>query len=386
MIFRSLAPSGVPFSPADLLAGFKGALHPEKSLRIFRNRLSGKTGQRSVFLFSSGRGALSAALQVLHSIHPERNEVLIPAYTSFSVPSAVVNAGLKVRLYDLNPDTLSPDEQSLRSAVSERSLCIVVCHLFGYVADMDAVLDIAGNLPIIDDAAQSLGAEYKGMKAGTLGDIGLYSMSRGKNISAVDGGILVTGKPEIAEALSSLEYPFASLKQRFKIIIMAFILCLLLHPRLYWIPRKMPFLDLGRSVFDPDFNCSGLTGFQAGLGMRMLDKLEKITEGRIGTARAYMKRITRAVFPVVVEGATSVYLRLPVLSAGNSAAAPEWGVVGSYPTSIGRIKELKGHIAGGTVFAGADKLAAGIITLPTHAYVSDDDVDEISTYINLLEN
>lgn len=386
MMFRALAPSGVSFSAGDLLAGFKGAMQPEKSLRIFRNRLSGKTGQKSIFLFSSGRGALSAALEALHSINPGRNEVLIPAYTSFSVPSAVVNAGMKVRLYDLDPETLSPDEQSLRSSVSEKSLCVIVCHLFGYVADMDAVLEIVGDLPVIDDAAQSMGAKYKGREVGTLSDIGLYSMSRGKNISAVDAGVLVINNAEVAENLYKQSLPESSLKDQFKIIFLAFVLCVLLHPRLYWIPRCIPFFNLGIAIYDPVFRRSGLTGFQAGLGMRMLDKLEKITEGRIGTARAYMKRITRVVFPVVVEGATPVYLRLPVLSAGNSAAAPEWGVVGSYPTSIGRIKELKGHIAGGTVFAGADKLAAGIITLPTHAYVSDDDVDEISTYINLLEN
>ncbi len=386
MILRALAPSGVPFTPADLLAGFMGSLSPEKSLRKFSNRLSGKTGQTAVNCFSSGRGALSAALTALHSLSPERCEVLIPAYTSFSVPSAVVNAGFRIRLYDLDPKTLSPDPQSLKSAISDQTLCIVVCHLFGYVADMDTVLDIADGLPVIDDAAQSLGAEYKGRQVGTLGDIGLYSLSRGKNISAVDGGILVTNNPEIAEALSRINCPEPSLKHKLKIVITAFILCLLLHPRLYWIPGRLPFLNLGKSVFDPDFAYFGLMGFQAGLGMRMLEKLERITAGRIGTARAYIKRIAHHELPAVIEGAEPVYLRLPVLSAGQKAVNPDLGVVGSYPTSIGRIRALDKYITGGTVFAGADMLAAGIVTLPTHAYVSDADIEFISTYINLLEN
>jgi perosamine synthetase len=68
--------------------------------------------------------------------------VLLPAFTSFSVPSAVVNAGLKVSLYDLHPRTLAPDPVSLEKAMNHKTLCVVACHLFGYPLDLGPLREL----------------------------------------------------------------------------------------------------------------------------------------------------------------------------------------------------------------------------------------------------
>ena len=107
-MFRALPPAGVPITTGDLIAGLAAIRRGEAVLADFRQDIRRTYGVRHVFLVSSGRAALSILLQGLHSLNPDRDVVALPAFTSFSVPSAVVNAGLRVALYDVDPETLSP--------------------------------------------------------------------------------------------------------------------------------------------------------------------------------------------------------------------------------------------------------------------------------------
>lgn len=379
MTLRALAPSGVPFSIRDLFHGLLAAMQGDGAGEAFRRELSETFGQEHVFLYSSGRGAISYGLKALHELSPDKTEVLIPAFTSFSVPSAVVNAGFTVSLYDLDPQTMSPDIESLKRAVSDRTLCIMVCHLYGCPADIDAVTEIAREkgIPVFDDAAQAMGATVNGRQVGTLGDLGLYSLSRGKNISAVDGGVLVTGDKRLAAVLEAEKPDALSMKGRIKLGVMALALCFLMHPRLYWIPRSLPFLNLGASVFDPDFEVTAFTSFQAGLGMRMLRRLDRITNGRKRVAAKWMRNFEEQSLPRLIPGGESVWLRLPVMN-GGSESIPEFGVVPVYPTSLDAIPELKPHLARQGTYPGAVHLAEATVTLPTHQYVSDEDVEAVS--------
>lgn len=380
MTMRALAPSGVPFTVADIVHGLLAGLDGERGTARFCEQINRRFGQKHVFLYSSGRGAISAGLHAVHQLNPDRDEVLIPAYTSFSVPSAVVQAGFKVRLYDVDPQTMSPDLESLEAAVSDKSLCILVCHLFGCSADMDPVEAIADKHGVLlfDDAAQSMGATYNGREVGTMGDLGLYSLSRGKNISAVDGGILVTNDDKLAAELAEAIPPQPSAKGVIKLGIMALALCFLMHPRLYWIPNSLPFLKLGESHFDPDFEVTGLTAFQAGLGARMLRRLERINLSRKAIAKKWMARLTGRTFPTLIEGSESVWLRLPLLDSSTDMARTEFGVVPSYPTGLHEIKGLKPYLAGDGEFPGAEQIARSLVTLPTQGYVTDEDIEHMA--------
>lgn len=380
MMLRALAPSGVPFSLADIACGLLAAMDGKQSLVRFRDQVAARYGKRHVHFFSSGRGAISAALQALHMLHPERDEVVVPAYTSFSVASAVVHAGLKVRLYDVDSETLGPVPESLAKALGDKSLCLMICHLFGCPADMGPARKLAAEhaVPLFDDAAQAMGAVWQGRQVGTFGDIGLFSLSRGKNISAVDGGILVTNNDRLAVALDAATPPPPGAKARLKVGLIALALCVLLHPRLYWIPNSLPFLRLGESHFDPDFQVTALTPFQAGLGKRMLRRLDRINAGRREVATRWMTALQGRRFPRPVHGAESVWLRLPLLDGEPGEAMKEYGVVPSYPTGLHEIAALKPHLAGEGTYPGAERLARRLLTLPTQGYVTERDIKHVA--------
>lgn len=384
MMFRALAPSGVPLTLADLAHGLLAAMDGGRAVARFRDQVAARFGKKHVHLYSSGRGAISAALRALHARTPERDEVVIPAYTSFSVASAVVHAGFKVRLYDVDPETLSPVPESLEAALGDASLCLMVCHLFGCPADMDLAQRLAEkhSVPLFDDAAQAMGATWNGKQVGTFGDIGLYSLSRGKNISAVDGGILVTADADIAHILEEQAPEEPDFQGKVKLGLMALALCFLLHPRLYWIPNSLPFLKLGESHFDPDFDVTALTPFQTGLAARMLRRLDRINAGRKSVAAKWMKAVEGRTFPRLPDGADPVWLRLPVLDADNVSVLKEYGVVESYPTGLHEIEALKPYLAVDGEYPGAEAVARSLLTLPTQTYVTDGDIDHVARLLN----
>lgn len=426
---KMLAPAGMPFTFADMAAAVSCVFRGSKALRDFGRDVEAFCGCRHVFFFSSGRAAMSCGLKALHALHPQRDEVLLPAYTSYSVPSAVVHAGLKVSLYDLDPQTMNPQPESLAAAITGRTLCIVVCHLYGLPADMRAVLALAAErgIAVLDDAAQAMGAVgapeitdvYEaadlpeapdlpdtpdaprtfaalsvsdamgsatadsagrnrccGRMAGTSGTLGLFSMSRGKTISAVDGGILVTDDERLAQVLAAMPLRSPSVLRRMKTVIMALVLCFFLHPRLYWIPAGLPWLRLGESHFAPDIDVAGLTAFQAALGRRMLARLPHINARRKAVAAQWRACLNGdGVVPVApLPHSGPVWLRVPVL--GQAEALREFGIVRGYPQSLDRLEDLKPYRRGNGEYPGAALLADKLMTLPTHCYVTEGAVDE----------
>ena len=376
-MFRMLPPAGVPIRLSDLLAGMRAMFSGEKAISQFNQEVCRKFGVRHAISVSSGRAGLSLLFQALQKLHPERTEVLIPAFTSFSVPSAVVNAGLKISLYDIEPATLSPSCSSLSEAITDKTLCIVVCHLFGYPADMDAVCRVADErqIPLVDDAAQAMGARYKGKMVGTFGIAGLFSLSRGKNISAVDGGILITNDDLLTKNLLAIALDSVSLKDHLLLLLKALALSFLLHPRCYWLPKSIPSLNIGASVFDPDFPLQDFTAFQAGIARRMLARLDNINNKRRRVAERFIKLFsgnTAIKLPQTVPDGEPVFLRFPVMNL-NAQETDELGIVKSYPETIGNIRGIEPFLASRQEFPGAKVLAERIITLPTHLYVTDKD-------------
>jgi dTDP-4-amino-4,6-dideoxygalactose transaminase len=363
------------------MAGLAAVRRGEAALADFREDIRRTFGVRHVFLASSGRAALSSLLQAYHALHPDRDVVALPAYTSFSVPSAVVNAGLKVALYDVDPETLSPVPASLERVVTRQTLAVVVCHLFGYPADLDPARQAAKSqgVPVIDDAAQAMGAVYKGKPVGTCGDAGLFSLSRGKNINAVDGGVIVTDRDELAHALENCA-PADSPEGTPRLFCKALLLSALIHPNLYWLPRSLPFLGIGKSVFNPSFHKALFTPFQAGIARRMLARLPTITARRLAVAGwfdARLKNMSSVTVPHPLENAEPVYLRFPVIMAEGEPVLeePHLGIVRSYPVSLDALPELDpfwSRSAGG-FYPGATLLARRLLTLPTHQFITDSD-------------
>ena len=379
-MIRALAPAGLPMTPSDLRAGLIAAGEGERAVSAFRSDVCRSFGVRHAFLASSGRAALSMLLQALHTLQPQRSVVALPAYTSFSVPSAVVNAGLRVALYDLDPVTLSPVPESLARAVDHRTVAVVVCHLFGYPADLDLVRQVAAarGAYVVDDAAQAMGGVFKGKPLGCCGDAGLFSLSRGKNLNALDGGIIITHRDDLASRLEQLQ-PVGDGAMTHRLFLKALLLSALIRPSLYWLPRSLPFLRIGASVYDPRFPREPFTPFQAGIARRMLARLPEVTAGRREVARDLLRQLSplHDVSPVgSVAYGQPVYLRLPVtITSGLPLVeTPRLGVVRSYPAPLCSIDQLHPHLVDHPGrYPGAEQLAGRLLTLPTHQFVTPAD-------------
>lgn len=167
---------------------------------------------------ASGTDALWLALRAA-GIGPG-DGVVTTAMTFFATAGAILNVGATPVLCDIDPETFNIDPGSVRAVLEGRSevhqrlgldpgsiRAMIPVHLYGQPADMDELMELAGahGLRVIEDAAQALGAEYAGKKAGTIGDIGCFSFFPTKTLGAFgDGGLVVTDDEEIASRLRML--------------------------------------------------------------------------------------------------------------------------------------------------------------------------------------
>jgi dTDP-4-amino-4,6-dideoxygalactose transaminase len=153
----------------------------------------------------SGTDALSLALHALE-IGPG-DEVILPTFTFFATGGAVCRTGAKPVFVDIDPVTYNLDPFQVESKITPRTRAIMPVHLFGQCADMDSLWNIAErhDLVLIEDAAQSLGAEYQGKRAGSLGGLACLSFYPTKNLGGFgDGGMVVTGDPAWAARMACL--------------------------------------------------------------------------------------------------------------------------------------------------------------------------------------
>ncbi|MFA6550017.1 MAG: DegT/DnrJ/EryC1/StrS family aminotransferase [Candidatus Gracilibacteria bacterium] len=163
----------------------------------------------------NGTAALHVALATL-KIGPS-DEVIVPAFTMGSTWLSVMYTGAKPVFVDCEADTLNIDPLLIEQKITKKTKAILPVHIYGHPSDMDPILEIAKNhnLFVVEDAAEAHGAEYKGRKCGTMGDIGIFSFYANKIISTGEGGMVVTNNNELAERARKLKDLFHSSKKRF---------------------------------------------------------------------------------------------------------------------------------------------------------------------------
>jgi dTDP-4-amino-4,6-dideoxygalactose transaminase len=156
---------------------------------------------------ASGSDALFLALLGLNIQHGD--EVLTTPYTFFATAGAIHRAGAVPVFVDVEAATFNMDMNQVAGVLARhpKIKAIIPIHLFGGCADMDPLMALAGErgIPVIEDAAQSIGSEYKGRRAGSIGDIGCFSFFPSKNLGGYgDGGMLTTNDPALRERLAAL--------------------------------------------------------------------------------------------------------------------------------------------------------------------------------------
>lgn len=168
------------------------------AVQEFEQNFARFLGVPHVIGVNSGTSAVQLAVQAL--INPG-DEVITTPNTFIATAEAITAAGGKVVFCDIDEETYTMDAGKLEEAVTPRSRAIVPVHLYGQPADMDPILEIAWqhNLFVIEDAAQAHAAEYKGKKAGTLGDAAAFSFYPGKNLGAYgEAGAVTTASDQVA--------------------------------------------------------------------------------------------------------------------------------------------------------------------------------------------
>lgn len=154
---------------------------------------------------NTGTSALHLAL-LAAGVGPGDEVITVP-FTFVATVAAIYYTGATPVFVDIDPRTFTIDVEAIEGAITERTKAILPVHLYGQPADMDPILDIAKRhgLIVIEDAAQAHGAEYKGRRVGSLGDMGCFSFYPGKNLGAYgEGGMVVTSNAEYTRTIRML--------------------------------------------------------------------------------------------------------------------------------------------------------------------------------------
>ena len=206
---------------------------------------------------SNGTSALHLALLAL-GVSPG-DEVIVPTLTFIASANAVAYCGATPVFTDSEPETWNMDPALLESKVTSRTKGIIVVHFRGHPADMDPILEVARRhgLFVVEDAAQSHGAEYKGKKTGTMGDIGAFSFFGNKIVTTGEGGMIVTDNDDLADQMRLLRNQG------------------MVNTNRYWHP-----------VVGYNYR---MTNVAAAIGLAQLEKIGKQLEGRSNAASWYQK-------------------------------------------------------------------------------------------------
>ncbi|MFQ6032657.1 MAG: DegT/DnrJ/EryC1/StrS family aminotransferase [Candidatus Zixiibacteriota bacterium] len=187
----------------SVLSNTQFILGPE--VKSFEEKVAAYCGTKFAIGVASGTDALLLSLRAC-GVKPG-DEVITTSFSFFASAGVISRLGANPVFVDIDAETYNINPDQIEKKISQKTKAVMPVHLFGQCADMDPLLDIAKRhkLKVVEDAAQAIGAEYKGRKAGTIGDFGCFSFFPSKNLGgAGDGGMVVTNDPEMAEMIRIL--------------------------------------------------------------------------------------------------------------------------------------------------------------------------------------
>lgn len=349
-----------------------------------------------VILCASGTMALQLAIRAAIDQAAVATPVALPAFTCYDVATAAVGADARIALYDVDPDTLGPDLDSLDAVLRAGAGVIVVAHLFGVPVDWESVerLAAARGAVIIEDAAQGHGAHWDRSRLGGLGKLSVLSFGRGKGWTGGGGGALLVRsapvtfdpgiRPRARAAGESITWLRASAQS------------VLGRPALYGLPASIPWLGLGETRYRAPVAPECMSRFAAAVLMHSRAAAEREAENRRRNGHALATALagSRKVSSVRTAGAgvSPGFLRFPARVAGgfSGLAARDrlarLGVAPSYPQPLARLPAVSNRlVAPNRRFLGAETLARELVTLPTHSLLTDRDRQHVLRLLDTCE-
>ncbi len=174
-----------------------GDLAQGKNVEAFEKEFSAYLGAKYSAATSSGTSSLQIGIETLGI--PEGSEIITTPFTFIATANSIVYNKCRPIFADINPNTFNIDPVSIEQKITEKTKAVLIVHLFGQPCEMGSIMKICqkNNLLLIEDCAQSLGAEYSGKKAGSFGEISTFSFYATKNITTGEGGMISTNKQKI---------------------------------------------------------------------------------------------------------------------------------------------------------------------------------------------
>jgi dTDP-4-amino-4,6-dideoxygalactose transaminase len=320
-------------------------LGPE--VRAFEEELATYLGVSHVIGVANGTDAITIALRAL-GIQPG-DEVLVPSFTFYASAEAIVTAGATPVFCDVDPATRNISLATVRAALTARSRAILAVDLFGNPAPIPELRSLG--LPIVEDAAQAVGAALGPRRAGSLGDVATISFYPSKNLGAFgDGGAIATDDRELAEAARALRFHGSRDKQNFDLV---------------------------------GYN-SRLDEIQAAILRVLLPELDRWCEGRRAVARVYAEAGLgeHVELPAVREGtlpAWHLYVVTHPRAAELAQALVDDGIGarGYYRTPLHRQPAMAPYARAGLELPFTEELAATNLALPMSPTLTERDAEAV---------
>ncbi len=299
---------------------------------------------------NSGTSALHLALLAL-GIGPGDEVITVP-FTFFATVAVIHYVGATPVLVDIDASSFNMDVSRIEARITPRTRAILLVHLYGRPAEMDAIQAIAARhgLAVIEDAAQAHGADYKGRKVGAIGDIGCFSFYPSKNLGAPgEGGMVVTNNPEYAHKVRMLRDWGQETKY---------------HPTLR------------------GFNYR-LQGLQAAVLRVKLRRLEAWTRARRGNAGRYDQLLAGTGVTTPAAGAGHVYHLYTVRSAEREALQRHLALQGvasavHYPLPLHLLPAYADDRYPKGSFPVAEACAETVLSLPVHPFLTDEQIETVA--------
>lgn len=334
---------------------------------------------------NKARDVLSALLSNLkdQQILNNQSQILIPGYTCPSLPSAIINTNLKIQLYDLEPQTLKPDLNSINRMINKNTRILIIQYLFGIPFDLSEILKITqkNNIILIEDIAQSMGATVNGHYIGNKGDFVLYSFGRGKPVPALGGGLLVKNSD------INLTLNLKPRHENIFNILKPLIINLFSNPFLYKIIESFSCFNLGEDDIDIIKN-QNITHFQKNLVTNLIKYLEEYNEHRYYIGSIYDKNIIESQKIKQDKNTYPIYNRYPVLckeSTTITARLLSWGIRKMYKRNIDEYPHFHKYISLKDSLNGCKEIKQKLITLPTHSKIDNKRalqiINELNSYL-----
>jgi len=390
VIGRMQPPAHSPLNLPALAAGLSGALGTDAEARLHA-RIRTFWGARDVILTDCGTSALTLAL--LGAIRTRSPLIALPAYGCYDLATAAIGARARVLLYDIDPETLGPDTTSLRNALKSGASIVVIVHQYGIPVEMEAVRAHAAEYDalVVEDAAQAIGARLDGGPAGAGGHVSVLSFGRGKGLSGGNGGALLSNHAAGDAVVRYARQLVRGIRPGWGDLGRAAAQWLFSRPSLYSLPAKLPFLQLGATVFHEPHRPNPLSRAAAQLIVRGWNSAQAAAARRRATAVRLLRTIqhsTRWRTVSVPASVTPGYLRLPVIAVKESCSvvldhqARVLGAAPGYPLPLHRLPQLAGQLANpDEEFPGASTVAAHLFTLPTHTLLDARDLERIEEWL-----